>query len=149
MRKKETYQIKDVDIQTGTLRKGIHDYTIKDSGKRTEFKTGAVRDLQTGKGRFDLVPPATLRALAIHYEKGCLKYGDRNWELGISIHTFLNSAERHLLQVIDGRDDENHLIAAIWNLFCAYETILRMQEGRLSKELYDLPRKIRLPNPYE
>jgi hypothetical protein len=148
-KKKETYHIKDVDIQTGTLRKGIHDYTIKDSGKRTKFKTGAVRDLQTGKGRFDLVPPATLRALAIHYEKGCLKYGDRNWELGISIHTFLNSAERHLLQVIDGRPDENHLIAAIWNLFCAYETILRMQEGRLPKELYDLPRKIRLPNPYE
>lgn len=29
---------------------------IKDSGNRTEFETGAVRDIQTGKGRCDLLP---------------------------------------------------------------------------------------------
>lgn len=29
---------------------------IKDSGKRTEFETGAVRDVQKGKGRCDLLP---------------------------------------------------------------------------------------------
>lgn len=125
-----------------------NDYVIKDSGQRTEFETGARRDLQTGKGRFDLIPMPTFRALSIHYEKGCIKYGDRNWEKGIPIHTFLNSAMRHLAQVIDGRDDENHLIAAIWNLFCAYQTILWIQEGKLPEELYDLPRKITLPNPY-
>ena len=124
------------------------DYEIKDSGERTEFDTGAVRDLQLGKGRFDLIPQSVIRALAIHYEKGCLKYGDRNWEKGIPIHTFLNSANRHLAQIIDGRNDENHLIAAIWNLFCAYQTILWIQEGKLPKKLNDLPRKITLPNPY-
>jgi len=124
-------------------------YKIKDSGKRTEFKTGAVRDLQIGKGRFDLLPMATLRALAIHYELGCLKYGDRNWEKGISIHTYLNSAMRHLTQVIDGKNDENHLISAIWNLCCAYQTILWIQDGKLPEELYDLPYKITLPDPYK
>jgi len=128
---------------------GKKDYVIKDSGERTEFSTGAVRDLQNGKGRFDLVPMQTLRALAIHYEKGCQKYGDRNWENGITIHTYLNSAMRHTAQSIDGRDDENHLIAAIWNLFCAYQTILWIQSGKLPKELYDLPRKITLPDPYD
>ncbi len=30
--------------------------TIKDSGERTEFETGAVRDMQEGKGRCDLMP---------------------------------------------------------------------------------------------
>ena len=30
--------------------------TIKDSGDRTEFATGAVRDIQEGKGRCDLMP---------------------------------------------------------------------------------------------
>ena len=129
-----------------TKKKG---YKIKDSGKRTKFPTGAVRDLQTNKGRFDLIPMETLRALAIHYEKGCLKYGDRNWEKGIPIHTFLNSAMRHLAQVIDGCDDENHLIAAIWNLFCAYQTMLWMQYGKLPNNLYDLPRKITLPEAYQ
>lgn len=29
---------------------------IKDSGDRTEFATGAVRDMREGKGRFDLCP---------------------------------------------------------------------------------------------
>lgn len=29
---------------------------IKDSGERTEFATGAVRDMQKGKGRCDLMP---------------------------------------------------------------------------------------------
>ena len=29
---------------------------IKDSGERREFKTGAVRDIQVGKGRCDLMP---------------------------------------------------------------------------------------------
>ncbi|MBR5879664.1 MAG: hypothetical protein IKY91_08890, partial [Akkermansia sp.] len=30
--------------------------SIKDSGARTEFSTGAVRDIQEGKGRCDLMP---------------------------------------------------------------------------------------------
>lgn len=29
---------------------------IKDSGERRAFDTGAVRDIQTGKGRMDLLP---------------------------------------------------------------------------------------------
>lgn len=29
---------------------------IKDSGQRRQFESGAVRDIQEGKGRFDLVP---------------------------------------------------------------------------------------------
>ena len=33
-----------------------HERVLKDSGSRTEFETGAVRDLQEGKGRCDLLP---------------------------------------------------------------------------------------------
>jgi len=125
------------------------EYKIKDSGQRTEFKTGAVRDLRVEKGRFDLIPMNVLKALAIHFEKGCIKYGERNFEKGIPVNTFLDSAMRHLAQVIDGKDDENHLISSIWNLFVAYQTILRIQNGELPKELYNLPKKITLPDPYE
>ena len=126
----------------------MSNYDIKDSKQRREFGTGAVRDMSSGKGRFDLVPWRVVRAIAIHYEKGCIKYGDRNWEKGIPVASFLDSAIRHAAQVIDGRNDENHLIAAIWNLMCAYETILRIQEGQFSTELFNLPRKITLPDPY-
>lgn len=34
--------------------------TIKDSGARREFETGAVRDIQEGKGRCDLLPLCTI-----------------------------------------------------------------------------------------
>jgi len=125
-----------------------NDYKIKDSGERREFGTGAVRDMAKGKGRFDLLPWAVIRAIAIHYQKGCEKYGDRNWEKGLPVKSFLDSAMRHAAQVVDGRNDENHLIAAIWNLCCAYQTILWIQEGKLPAELYDMPHKITLPDPY-
>ncbi len=36
---------------------------IKDSGSRTEFESGAVRDIQKGKGRCDLLPLEVLFAL--------------------------------------------------------------------------------------
>ena len=89
---------------------------IKDSGERTEFATGAVRDMHEGKGRFDLLPMCVLMRLAKHYENGCLKYGDRNWEKGIPCHSFADSAMRHLVKYMDGWKDEDHLVAAIWNL---------------------------------
>lgn len=123
-------------------------YTIKDSKKREVFVTGANRDIRIGKGRFDLLPWDTVRALAIHYELGCNKYGQRNWEKGIPVSKYLDSAARHLGQAILGMDDENHMIAAIWNMFCAYQTILWVQQGKLPKELYDMPNKIVLPDPY-
>lgn len=89
---------------------------ILDSGERTEFGSGAVRDMHEGKGRFDLLPMCVLLRLARHYENGCRKYGDRNWEKGIPCHSFADSAMRHLVKYMDGWTDEDHLIASIWNL---------------------------------
>ena len=89
---------------------------IKDSGDRTQFSSGAVRDMHTGKGRYDLLPMCVIDRLAKHYEAGALKYSDRNWEKGIPAHSFADSAMRHFCKYMDGWDDEDHLIAAIWNL---------------------------------
>lgn len=48
--------------------------TIKDSGDRTTFDTGAVRDLQGGKGRFDLMPLFNVNELLPTrlYEMDCM-----------------------------------------------------------------------------
>lgn len=110
---------------------------IKDSGERTEFTTGAVRDMHEGKGRFDLLPMCVLVRLAKHYENGCLKYGDRNWEKGIPCHSFADSAFRHLVKYLDGWTDEDHLIAAVWNL-CG----LAWTEEK-HPELMDIPARIK------
>lgn len=90
--------------------------TIKDSGDRTKFESGAVRDMHAGKGRYDLLPMCVIDRLAKHYEAGALKYSDRNWEKGIPAHSFADSAMRHFCKYMDGQNDEDHLIAAIWNL---------------------------------
>jgi hypothetical protein len=121
-------------------------YEVKDSGKRSEFQTGAVRDIQDDKGRFDLLPPEPIWALAIHYQKGSKKYGDRNWEKGIPLSRYYDSATRHLMEFWMGLDDENHLIAAIWNLCGLYATKMRIQLGLLPKELDDMPIKCTLPD---
>jgi hypothetical protein len=113
---------------------------IKDSGGRTEFETGAVRDAQGGKGRFDLIPLLAVWALAHHTEKGCKKYGDRNWEKGIPIKNYMDSGMRHMVEAMLGLTDENHLAAALWNIACAYETKTRIDMGLLPKSLdEDIP----------
>jgi hypothetical protein len=95
---------------------------IKDSGHRHVFPSGAVRDVQQGKGRCDLLPPLAILRLARHFEAGAVKYGDRNWEKGIPINSFVDSAIRHILKYMIGAKDEDHLCAAAWNLMCAMET---------------------------
>lgn len=51
------------------------DNPIKDSGERQEFSTGAARDIQTGKGRCDLMPlDIVSEFMAIKPEKDYLSY---------------------------------------------------------------------------
>ena len=141
---------------------------ILDSGERTEFETGAVRDLRKGKGRMDLCPLdviakminspflakvdtymttprngsveslydavqefvqergidvyTALLEVSMHYEEGCAKYGDYNWQKGIPIHCYIDSACRHYIKWRRGDKDEPHDRAVIWNIFGAIWT---------------------------
>ena len=166
---------------------------IKDSGERREFHTGAVRDIQEGKGRCDLMPldvvanvgdcwdqwhrdvllliykfqctgctgyldstlncfgshafsdPQTmLLEVSKHFEEGAKKYGEHNWQKGIPINCYIDSAVRHYLKFLRGDGDEPHDRAFCWNIICAiwtckhrpelvnipaYETIKKEQES--------------------
>lgn len=152
--------------------------TIKDSGNRTEFETGAVRDIQQGKGRFDLMPldimskvfeiefadefeessiadvlksiadfkrtgnkrwlciaiahysqavhvdlPKLMLDVAKHFENGALKYGEHNWEKGIPVSRYIDSAVRHLMKDCACETDEDHAAAFVWNCMCAAWTM--------------------------
>lgn len=138
---------------------------IQDSGERQEFETGAVRDIQKGKGRCDLMPLevvahfcgpeerspvyyiAKFKAtgdteelylalgafcqaayeshestmfleVAIHFEEGAEKYGENNWQKGLPVKCYINSAVRHYLKWLRGDKDEPHDRAFVWNLMC-------------------------------
>ena len=144
---------------------------ILDSGARREFESGAVRDIQEGKGRCDLLPldicadyieefedneraarvfrnirrfqeSSTVEYLyfalnyanpfednytmilevAKQFEEGAKKYGERNWEKGIPVHCYIDSAIRHYMKYLRGDKDEPHNRALCWNLMCAIWT---------------------------
>lgn len=103
-------QLKDPEV------KAAYNAVIKDSGERTAFDTGAVRDMHEGKGRLDLLPCSAILELAKHCENGAIKYGERNVDKGIPQHSFIDSALRHIFKYLRGDKDENHLVAALWNI---------------------------------
>lgn len=94
---------------------------IKDSGERTTFSTGAQRDMHGGKGRMDLLPWAAIIEVSKHCEAGALKYGEHNVDKGIPTSSLMDSAMRHAAKYLDGQTDEDHLLAAAWNLLWAIE----------------------------
>lgn len=139
---------------------------IQDSGERRTFDSGAVRDIQEGKGRPTLMPLRVVSRLlgkqtgdhifqciaeftesgqtrylysalikfvavayggetetmiletAIHFEEGAKKYGENNWQKGIPVNCYLDSAIRHYLKYRRGDKDEPHDRAFVWNLMC-------------------------------
>jgi hypothetical protein len=140
---------------------------IKDSGTRRNFDTGAVRDIQEGKGRPTLMPlkvvskllesltekdlviselamfvehgmttnlyhaltafaavaygystETMLLEVSKHFEEGAKKYGDNNWQKGIPVDCYLDSAIRHYLKFKRGDTDEPHDRAFVWNIMC-------------------------------
>ncbi len=111
---------------------------VKNSGKKRDFGTGAVRDNGEGKGRYDLIPEYPISRLALIFERGAKHYGERNWEKGIKLHSFLDSAKRHLSKFSEGYVDEDHLMQAVWNLICLCNTERMIELGFLPKHLDDL-----------
>ena len=105
---------------------------IKDSGARTEFSTGAVRDMKRGVGRMDLLPWYGIMEVSKHCEEGAEKYGEHNVDKGIPLHSLCDSAARHLAKFIAGEMDEDHLRAACWNLLWA------LNQRKTHPELDDL-----------
>ena len=142
---------------------------IKDSGIRREFDTGAVRDIQQGKGRCDLMPldalalvcgcgeeshileyisnfqndgmfihlcgalevfmalhswnfPTMCLEVSKHFEEGANKYGEHNWQKGIPVKCYIDSAVRHYLKWLRDDEDEPHDRAFVWNILCCIWT---------------------------
>ena len=120
---------------------------VKDSGDRRTFATGSVRDVRSGKGRYDLVSPIGLRRLAKHYENGSAKYGERNWEKGQPIASFIDSMIRHGIDYLSGDRSEDHLAAVAWNAFSAMHMEEMIRLRKMPQEFADMPPAIEdLPN---
>jgi hypothetical protein len=102
-----------------------------------KFDTGAVRNKQAGKGRFDLIAYEGLLPLARRLEDGAVVYGDRNWEKGMPLSRFLSSLRRHAMQ-INYDFNEDHVGAVLFNAHGFAATVARLEAGLLPRELDDI-----------
>jgi hypothetical protein len=107
---------------------------IKVTGERL-FGSGAKRDPNSNKGRYDLLSPIFIRRLAVHTQKGGKVRGDRNWEAGMPMDAVLDSAIRHMFNYLEGDRSEDHLAAAAWNVMNLIHTEEQIERGNLSADL--------------
>ena len=72
-----------------------------------------------GKARYDLIPADSLDELAKLYTLGAEKYGDRNWEKGMSWGRIFGAMMRHSWAWFRGErcdpdDGQPHLASVAW-----------------------------------
>lgn len=80
------------------------------------------RELHETSGSF----PNLFLEVAVHYEEGAKKYGEHNWEKGLPLWCYVDSATRHFLKYLDSWDDERHDRAFVWNILGYMYTIRNM-----------------------
>lgn len=73
----------------------------------------------TGKPRFDLIPPDFMWLMADLLAMGAKKYADRNWEKGMSFGRVFAAMQRHAWKFwsgedFDQEDGQRHLISVAW-----------------------------------
>ena len=69
-----------------------------------------------------------LLEVAIHMENALVKYPERNWEKGIPVHSYIDSAVRHYLKWRRGDEDEPHDRAFCWNVLAMLWTMQNKPE---------------------
>jgi hypothetical protein len=112
----------------------------KDSGQRQDFDTGARRDVQTGKPRYELIPTRPLTRVAELYARGAEKYGEHNWQKGMPFLRTFGSLLRHAFAYALGDRSEDHLAAVVFNAFALMHYEEEVAAGRLPPELDDMGR---------
>jgi len=88
---------------------------FKNEGK-TECLYNALRDFSAKNytGSYETM----LLEVSKHFEEGAAKYGDNNWQKGIPVDCYMDSAIRHYLKHRRGDQDEDHARAFVWNIMC-------------------------------
>ena len=112
---------------------------LPDTGGRSEFSTGAVRDASEGKGFPSHLPTRALLRASKRFEDGAAKYDAHNWRKGIPLSRYIDSLNRHTWLFMQGDTSEDHLGAISWNALCLSETFDLISEGKLPESLNDLP----------
>jgi len=111
-----------------------------------EAYLAALRDTDAGvkhdtdKLRVELLPVDVLKGVAGILSHGAKKYGDRNWERGISYSRLYGATLRHLFAVWEGEDnDAESGLPHIDHALCELMFLSAMMKRR--KDLDDRPKE--------
>ena len=111
---------------------------LPDSGSRTAFDTGAVRDSMQGKGNPSMIPTCAIMAMAKRFEDGATKYGPDNRRKGNTNSRYCDTTIIHLMLARDGDKSEDHFGAVLWNVACWLWTLKAISEKKLPQDLDDI-----------
>lgn len=113
---------------------------LKDSGERVTLASGMMKEPSNDRGRHDLISPLAMTRLAIHLERGAIKYSPNNWTKGGPFSIFVNSAMRHMNDYRSGCRKEDHLAAILFQIVALIHLDEMVKLGKLPAELDDIPR---------
>ncbi|MEN6367678.1 MAG: dATP/dGTP diphosphohydrolase domain-containing protein [Thermoguttaceae bacterium] len=115
-------------------------YGMVDNGKRQSFgKDRAIRDTCDDKPRPDLISPFAEERQGQWLLMGATKYAERNWEKGMPFSRCVASLKRHLMRFQQGKKDEDHLAAIMFNAMAIIHYEEMIERGILPAELNDMP----------
>lgn len=95
--------------------------------------SGTNRSSDNGKPRYDLVPLLLLRRCAIHMARNMESKGEANWRNACTqedINRAMQSAFRHFIDWFEGKADEDHAAALMFNVGLAEEAKEKMNRGK-------------------
>lgn len=102
------------EIKAGSVFRELYNFT----------KTGDTGHLFGALAEDDIYESVSdmLLETAKHFEQGAKKYGEYNWQKGIPVKSYIDSAVRHYLKYLRGDTDERHDRAFVWNILCCIWT---------------------------
>lgn len=102
------------------------------------FPNGSVRDALDDKPRLELIPYDLFeRRVGKLYTDGAYHYGDNNWRKGQPISSTIGSLQRHLAKYIQGKSDEDHLAAVVWNALALLNTDEYFKDDPYLNDIHD------------
>lgn len=122
------------NFDTGAVR-GVD----SDRGQASLLPFGALQVVSICYGSFHAMPVRAIDLLALLYQAGAKKYAARNWEKGIPLDAYVDSAWRHYMKWRRGLNDEPHTVQFAWNALCMLQTHIWIAADVLPKKLITLP----------
>lgn len=94
-----------------------------------------------GKVRFDLIPPDAMYYLAEVFTRGAEKYGDRNWERGMTWGRLFSATMRHAWEWWRGRENDQETgVSHLYHAAASLIMLAVLRQRNVGEDNRELPK---------